>query len=86
MIVYSSTQCPNETQKYVAHALGVDMNRVVSKIKRVGGGFGGKESRTLPVTLISAVLADRFQRPTRIMLDRDEDMLITGYRHPFLCK
>ena len=55
-------------------------------MKRVGGGFGGKETRSIPVSAICAVAADKFGRPVRIMLDRDEDMLLTGHRHSFLSK
>ena len=86
MVLYVSCQCPSDTQRVAAGALGVEMNRVVCKVKRVGGGFGGKETRTLPVSTICAVAADKLGRPVRIMLDRDEDMLITGHRHSFLSK
>ena len=86
MVLYVSCQCPSDTQRVAAGALGVEMNRVVCKVKRVGGGFGGKETRTLPVSTICAVAAEKLGRPVRIMLDRDEDMLITGHRHSFLSK
>ena len=86
MVLYVSCQCPSDTQRVAAGALGVEMNRVVCKVKRVGGGFGGKETRTLPVSTICAVAAEKLGRPVRIMLDRDEDMLITGHRHSFLSR
>lgn len=65
---------------------GLSASRVVCKVKRLGGGFGGKESRTELVALPVALAAYRLGRPVRCMLDRDEDMAITGTRHPFYFK
>lgn len=62
------------------------MNRIVARVKRMGGGFGGKESRGLLVALPVALAAHKLQKPVRCMLDRDEDMMMTGTRHPFLIK
>nr|XP_031845832.1 xanthine dehydrogenase isoform X2 [Nomia melanderi]XP_031845840.1 xanthine dehydrogenase isoform X2 [Nomia melanderi] len=84
--IFCSTQHPTEIQKLVAHCLNVHANRVVVRVKRLGGGFGGKESRTAVVALPVAFAAHRLGRPVRCMLDRDEDMMITGTRHPFLFK
>lgn len=56
------------------------------RVKRLGGAFGGKESKPALVALPAAFAAHRLQRPVRIMLDRDEDMLMTGGRHPFYMK
>ena len=84
MEVYSSTQSITDVQKEISYALGVPNNRIVSKIKRLGGGFGGKESRAAHLAACVAVAAHVVQRPVRIILDRDVDMLITGTRHPFL--
>ncbi|KAJ1649451.1 hypothetical protein IWQ61_009472 [Dispira simplex] len=84
--VISSTQNPTETQMAVAHTLGIPSNRVVSRVKRLGGGFGGKETRSTALTCALAVAAYHSGRPVRCMLDRDEDMIITGQRHPFLGK
>ncbi|KAE8752582.1 xanthine dehydrogenase 1 [Frankliniella occidentalis] len=81
--IFASTQNPAETQKLVAHMLDVPSNRVVVRTKRMGGGFGGKESKANVVALPCALAASKLGRPVRIMLDRDEDMLITGTRHPF---
>ncbi|CAB1330518.1 unnamed protein product [Coregonus sp. 'balchen'] len=67
----------------VAKALGVPASRVVVRVKRMGGGFGGKESRSTTLSTVVAVAAYRLKRPVRCMLDRDEDMLVTGGRHPF---
>ena len=62
------------------------MNRIVARVKRMGGGFGGKESRGILVALPVALAAHKLQKPVRCMLDRDEDMMMTGTRHPFLIK
>ncbi|XP_058982542.1 xanthine dehydrogenase [Musca domestica] len=82
----SSTQHPSEVQKLVAHVLSLPAHKVVCKAKRLGGGFGGKESRSIAVALPVALACYRLRRPVRCMLDRDEDMMITGTRHPFLFK
>ncbi|XP_027209904.2 xanthine dehydrogenase/oxidase isoform X1 [Penaeus vannamei] len=84
MELFTSSQNPTRTQEQVAAALGVPFNRVVCRVKRMGGGFGGKESRTTVASLPVCVAAAALQRPVRMMLDRDEDMLMTGNRHPFL--
>ncbi|XP_061157633.1 xanthine dehydrogenase/oxidase isoform X1 [Syngnathus typhle] len=86
MELFSSTQNPSETQSLVALALGIPSNRVVVRVKRMGGGFGGKESRTTILSTVVSVAAHKLRRPVRCMLDRDEDMLITGGRHPFYGK
>lgn len=54
------------------------------RTKRLGGGFGGKEARSTLVTVPAAFAAYKLRRPVRISLDRDEDMMITGTRHPFM--
>ncbi|XP_029282570.1 xanthine dehydrogenase/oxidase isoform X2 [Cottoperca gobio] len=84
--LFVSTQAATKTQSLVAKALGVPANRVVVRVKRMGGGFGGKETRTTLLSTVVAVAASKLQRPVRCMLDRDEDMLITGGRHPFYGK
>ncbi|KAM7375600.1 hypothetical protein PAMA_014620 [Pampus argenteus] len=86
MELFVSTQSAAKTQSLVAKALGVPANRVVVRVKRMGGGFGGKESRTTILSTVVAVAANKLKRPVRCMLDRDEDMLITGGRHPFYGK
>uniref|UniRef100_A0A6Q2WUR0 xanthine dehydrogenase n=1 Tax=Esox lucius TaxID=8010 RepID=A0A6Q2WUR0_ESOLU len=83
MELFVSTQAPAKTQALVAKALGVPANRVVVRVKRMGGGFGGKESRSTILSTVVAVAAHKLKRPVRCMLDRDEDMLVTGGRHPF---
>ncbi|XP_061745952.1 xanthine dehydrogenase/oxidase isoform X2 [Nerophis ophidion] len=86
MEIFVSTQAPSHTQFLVAKALGIPANRVAVRVKRMGGGFGGKESRSTILSTVVAVAAHKMQRPVRCMLDRDEDMLITGGRHPFYGK
>ncbi|XP_019526140.3 xanthine dehydrogenase [Aedes albopictus] len=81
--VFTSSQHPSEIQLHVAHALGIPSCKVVSRVKRLGGGFGGKESRAALVAIPVALAAYKLRRPVRCMLDRDEDMQITGTRHPF---
>lgn len=82
----ASTQHISEIQKLTAHVTGLPASRIVVKTKRIGGGFGGKESRGMLVSVPCAIAAHRLRRPIRCMLDRDEDMLITGTRHPFYMK
>eukprot|EP01124_Arcella_intermedia_P006821 TRINITY_DN14117_c0_g1_i1.p1 TRINITY_DN14117_c0_g1~~TRINITY_DN14117_c0_g1_i1.p1 ORF type:complete len:1314 (+),score=314.98 TRINITY_DN14117_c0_g1_i1:452-3943(+) len=84
--VYASTQNPNETQILVAEVLGVPQNRVVCKVKRLGGGFGGKETRSLFVSCAAAVAAKKIKKPVRITLDREDDMMMSGGRNPFMGK
>ncbi|HTV51906.1 MAG TPA: xanthine dehydrogenase molybdopterin binding subunit [Steroidobacteraceae bacterium] len=84
MLVHSSTQHPSEVQAIVAHALSVSANRVVVQCRRMGGGFGGKESQAALIAAAAAVLARKSARPVKLRLDRDTDMLMTGKRHDFI--
>lgn len=84
--IFSSTQHPSETQKLVAHVLGIPLAKVNVKVKRMGGAFGGKESRGMLLACPLAFAAYKLGRPVRCMLNRDEDMLMTGTRHPFYYK
>ncbi|TAQ83665.1 hypothetical protein B7494_g8013 [Chlorociboria aeruginascens] len=86
MEIFSGTQNPTETQTYVAQVCDVAANKVVSRVKRIGGGFGGKETRSVQLACITALAAKRTGRPVRCMLNRDEDMITTGQRHPFLAR
>jgi xanthine dehydrogenase/oxidase len=86
MEIWSSTQNPTETQAYVAQVTGVQANKIVSKVKRLGGGFGGKETRSIQLAAICATAANKVKRPVRCMLNRDEDIMTSGQRHPFLGK
>ncbi|GAA6108461.1 aldehyde oxidase 6 isoform X1, partial [Tachysurus ichikawai] len=82
MKIYVSTQHPTFVQMAVADTLGVSANRVSCHVKRVGGAFGGKVTKTTVLACITAVAAWKTERPVRCVLDRGEDMLITGGRHP----
>lgn len=81
--VHSSSQHPSETQRVVAEALGLPLHHVVCVVKRMGGGFGGKESQGAPIAAYAALVAAKLKRPARIILTKDDDMKITGKRHPF---
>ncbi len=81
--LWCSTQHPTEMQHVVAHALGIDFNRVVVEMRRMGGGFGGKESQSAIFACIASVAAWRLKCPIKLRLDRDDDMSITGKRHGF---
>jgi len=83
MEVWSSTQNTMETQEFVSHVTGVPSNRINARVKRMGGAFGGKESRSVPIASIVAIAAKKTKRPVRCMLNRDEDMMTSGQRHPF---
>ncbi len=83
MIVYTSTQNPTEVQKLVAEVLGVSMNKIVIDMRRMGGGFGGKETQASMPACMCAVIAQLTGRPTKMRLPRMEDMTMTGKRHPF---
>ncbi len=81
--VHSSSQHPTETQHVVAHALGLSNKDVVCQVKRMGGGFGGKESQAAPFAAYAALVAQKLKRPARIVLTKDDDMIMTGKRNPF---
>ena len=83
MVVHSSTQHPTEMQHIVAEALGVPSAWVRVECRRMGGGFGGKESQPALLSALAAVAARRSGRAVKIRLDRNDDMTITGKRHPF---
>jgi len=86
MMIYASSQNPTMTQLCVANCLGVAANRVQCRVRRVGGGFGGKETRSVPVSCAAAIAARRAGRPVRLILDRDIDFQIHGTRHPYLAR
>ena len=83
MLVYSSSQHPTEIQHKVADALGLPMNSVRCEVRRMGGGFGGKESQGNHLAVACAVAAQLTGRPCKMRYDRDDDMHITGKRHDF---
>jgi xanthine dehydrogenase large subunit len=81
--VWSSTQHPSEVQHMVAHVLGVANNAVTVNIRRMGGGFGGKETQGNQFAALAAVAAKKLGRAVKFRPDRDEDMIVTGKRHDF---
>ena len=81
--VYSSTQHPSEVQHLVAHVLGRPTNAVTVEVRRMGGGFGGKETHPAMFAAMSALAAVKTGRPAKLRLDRDDDMVMTGKRHDF---
>jgi xanthine dehydrogenase large subunit len=83
MVVQSSTQHPTEIQHKVAEALGVPMHAVRCEVRRMGGGFGGKESQGNALAVGCAVAARLTGKPCKMRYDRDDDMMITGKRHDF---
>ncbi len=83
MVVQSSTQHPTEIQHKVADALGLPMNAVRVETRRMGGGFGGKESQGNALAIACALVAQATGRPAKMRYDRDDDMVITGKRHDF---
>lgn len=82
----SSTQAPQKHQETVAQVLDLPFSKVVCKTKRIGGGFGGKETRSAFIAAAASVPSYLLKRPVKITLDRDVDMMITGQRHSFLGK
>jgi xanthine dehydrogenase large subunit len=83
MLVHSSTQHPSEVQHTVAKVLGLPDHSVTVEVRRMGGGFGGKESQPALFAAIAALVAANTGRPAKLRLDRDDDMLMTGKRHDF---
>lgn len=81
--VFSSTQHPSEVQHLVAHVLGRPTNAVTVEVRRMGGGFGGKETSPAMFAAMCALAAVKTGRPAKLRLDRDDDMIITGKRHDF---
>jgi xanthine dehydrogenase large subunit len=82
-VVHSSTQHPGEVQHWVAHALGIASHAVRVECRRMGGGFGGKETQAGHLAVWAAIGAAKLHRPVKLRLDRDDDFMITGKRHPF---
>ncbi len=81
--IYCSTQGPSETQHLVSHVLGVPSHAVQVEVRRMGGGFGGKETQANQCAAIAAIAAKKHKRAVKVRLDRDEDMTATGKRHDF---
>jgi xanthine dehydrogenase large subunit len=86
MLVYSSTQHPGEVQLVLAHALGTEAKDVVVECRRMGGGFGGKETQPALIACIAAIAAAKTGRAVKLRLDRDDDMVMTGKRHDYVVR
>lgn len=86
MRIISSTQAATKAQVLAASVLGINANRITSTTKRIGGGFGGKETRSVFVTCATAIAAHVMKRSVKCLLERHVDMLTTGGRHPFYAK
>ena len=84
MKVYTSSQHPSEVQKLVAEVLDLPINYVQVEVRRMGGGFGGKETQAAPWACMASLLANKLRRPVKIRLARQDDMVMTGKRHDFL--
>ncbi|MFN3275399.1 MAG: xanthine dehydrogenase molybdopterin binding subunit [Paracoccus sp. (in: a-proteobacteria)] len=84
MVLHVSTQHPSEVQHMVAHVLGAPSHSVVVNVRRMGGGFGGKETQMNLFACVAAVAARRWNRAVKIRPDRDDDMTATGKRHDFV--
>lgn len=82
--IFSSTQSPNALQKTAAGILGLPMHKIEVDTKRLGGGFGGKEDQATHWGCLAAMAALRLNRPVQVVLQRDEDIAMTGKRHPYL--
>ncbi len=83
LLLHCSTQHPTEMQNLVAHALNLGANQVQVQCRRMGGGFGGKESQSALPACVAALAAKTLNRPVKLRLDRDDDFLVTGRRHGF---
>ncbi|KAJ2900376.1 hypothetical protein IWW38_000543 [Coemansia aciculifera] len=83
MEVFASTQIPTEVQMTIAEVLGLPASHIVCRVKRLGGSFGGKETRSILIAAFAALGAHHSDRSVRISLDRNEDMQVSGQRHPF---
>jgi xanthine dehydrogenase large subunit len=86
VFVYSSTQHPSETQAIIADILDLPKNEVVVEVRRIGGGFGGKETQANHTAAWTALLCHATKRPVKIRLFRDDDQIMTGKRHRFLSR
>ncbi|WP_316016178.1 xanthine dehydrogenase molybdopterin binding subunit [Roseobacter sp. HKCCA0434] len=84
MVIHASTQHPTEIQHKVAHALHVSQAQVQVQVRRMGGGFGGKESQGNALAVACALVAKRTGLTARMRYDRDDDMMLTGKRHDFV--
>ncbi|MBT4951806.1 MAG: xanthine dehydrogenase molybdopterin binding subunit [Pelagibacteraceae bacterium] len=85
-LIYSSTQHPSETQQIVAKVLNQNFNSIHVVVRRIGGGFGGKETQSFLFAAIAAIASKKLNKPVKLRVDRDDDMIMTGKRHDFYFK
>ena len=85
-LIHSSTQHPSETQQIIAKVLNQKFNTIKVKVRRIGGGFGGKESQSFLFAAITSIFSKKLNKPIKLRADRDDDMIITGKRHDFYYK
>jgi xanthine dehydrogenase large subunit len=83
LTVHSATQGPTQVQKAVAKVLGIPMNRVEVDVRRLGGGFGGKEDQATAWAVMAALAAHKTGKPVKLVLSRHDDLYMTGKRHPY---
>jgi len=81
--IYSSTQGPTSVQKFVSNVLGVGMHNIEVDVIRLGGAFGGKEDQATAWAVMAALAVQKLRKPVKLILDRDDDMVMTGKRHPY---
>ncbi|MGZ4963005.1 MAG: xanthine dehydrogenase molybdopterin binding subunit, partial [Limisphaerales bacterium] len=86
MLISSSTQHPSEVQLVISHLLHAPSNKIVVQCPRMGGGFGGKETQAATPAALAALAASKTGRAVRVHFNRDQDMMLTGHRHPFHAK
>ena len=86
ILIASSTQHPSEVQQVISHVLHLPANKVVVQMPRMGGGFGGKETQAATPAALAALATHHTGQPVRVRFNRDQDMMLTGHRHPFLAK
>ncbi|MFC4237331.1 xanthine dehydrogenase molybdopterin binding subunit [Thalassospira xianhensis] len=84
VLLHCSTQHPSEVQHNIANVLGRPANAVTVEVRRMGGGFGGKETQASQWAALAAIVAVKTGRPAKMRLDRDDDMVMTGKRHDFI--
>ena len=83
-LVYSSTQHPSETQQIIGKVLKQNYNSIHVIVRRIGGGFGGKETQSFLFAAITSIAAKKLSKPVKLRVERDDDMIMTGKRHDFL--
>ncbi len=81
--IFSATQNPTAVQRVAARVLGLPMNNVEVDVLRIGGGFGGKEDQATPWSAMAALAAYKLSRPVKLVLSRQDDIRMTGKRHPY---